>query len=151
MSSSKILQISLFIIFLFDIYILINTYNMQKETYSCKCAQTWYLKQVFNSIITIFALPFLLFIVGLVTLIFISPNFLINNYKLLLILGLIFVFGSIFIQIYYIVMMLLTVNKLNKDNCNCVDKIFKNTLTYYSIFRIIFIGITIIFGSSYKH
>jgi len=145
-SSSIRLPIYTFIILLFDIYILVNTYNMQKDDYSCKCAQTWYLKQVLHSIMIIIALQALLLIFTLVKDL-ITPN------KLLLILAGTFVLGFIGLQIYYIVMMLLTVHKLNKDNCTCVDKTFKNTLTYYASVRaiLIVIGISIIILLSLSH
>ncbi len=150
MESSKILPIYSFIILLFDIYILVNTYNMQKDNYTCKCAQTWYLKQVLNSIMILIGLQLGLFIFALIF-IFVLSKYVIKHYTLLLILAGAFSLGFVGLQIYYIVMMLLTVHKLNKDKCTCVDKTFQNTMTYYASFRAITIVLGIILSLLHKN
>ena len=140
--------LSLFIMLLLDIYILVTTYNMQKDNYTCKCAQTWYLKQVLLSITIIFSITVALFILFIVHMSLIMKR-LIRHNELFSILIKVFVGALFFFQIYYVIMMLLTVHKLNKDNCTCVDKTFKNTLTYYSVIRGLYMVIGIIINFIY--
>jgi hypothetical protein len=129
--------IIMFIVLAVDIYILVNTLNMQKESYNCKCAQNWELKQVSNSIITIISLQ-----VSLILLV-LFVNF-IYKHKILLVFAALIIIGLFLIKLYYIIMMLLMIRNLDKKNCLCVDPTFKTNLTYYAGIRTFLVVVGII-------
>jgi hypothetical protein len=129
--------IIMLIVLAVDIYILVNTLNMQKESYNCKCAQNWELKQVSNSIITIISLQVSLILIGLFI------NF-IYKHTLLLLFAALIIIALFLIKLYYVITMLMMIHKLDKNNCLCVDPTFKTNLTYYAGIRAFLVVVGII-------
>ncbi len=117
------------IILAFDIYILVETLKMQKSNYDCKCAQVWFLKQVSNSIITIISLQLGIFVLSLIMNAISHHHILSNVLRLLSVVLFI-------VQIYYIIMMVSLIGKLDTIKCVCVDPWFKSLMTYYAGVRI---------------
>ncbi len=114
---------------------------MQKNSYECKCAQVWHLKQVTNTIITIISFQLAIFVLGLINI------YIYGNKKSLTILSkfIKLISLALFIaQLYYIVMLISLIAKLDSIKCLCVDPKFKTFLTYYTGFRALFAGLLII-------
>ena len=118
------------IILAFDIYILVETLKMQKSNYQCKCAQVWFLKQVSNSIITIISLQLGIFVLSLIMNAISHHHHILSNVLRLLSVVLFIV------QIYYIIMMVSLIAKLDTIKCVCVDPWFKSLMTYYAGIRV---------------
>ncbi len=130
--SSIITPIIFVIILAIDIYILISGLEMQKNSYECKCAQVWHLKQVTNTIITIISFQLAIFVLGLINI------YIYGNKKSLTILSkfIKLISLSLFIaQLYYIIMLISLISKLDNIKCLCVDPKFKTFLTYYAGIR----------------
>jgi len=90
-----------------DIYILVNTLKMQKDSYPCKCAQNFELKQISNSIIAIISLQVSLFLLALFI------KFVYNSKIILLFIGLMAI-GLFFVKLYYVITMIMMIHKLDK-------------------------------------
>jgi hypothetical protein len=128
-SSGKIIKrILMLITLMIDIYILVTTLNMQKPEYQCKCAQKWYLKQISNSIITILSLQIAIFVLVLFKNVLFSRTVTKNLIEFIAI-------ALAFVQLYYTIVMISLIYKLDKDKCQCVDPRFKSVVTFYSGFR----------------
>lgn len=131
-SGSIISPIIFVIILAIDIYILVSVLNMQKSSYECKCAQVWHLKQVTNIIITIISFQLAIFVLGLINI------YIYGNKKAFSVLSkfIKLISLALFIaQLYYIVMLISLITKLDNIKCLCVDPKFKTFLTYYTGFR----------------
>ncbi len=120
-----------------DLYILGQVLNMQKDSYSCKCAQKWYLKHVSTALIIILSIQAALFLFGVVARVFHTSNVITGASGVLSI-------SLFFVQIYYIIMMLTMLKSLKQDNCLCVDPGFISLMKYYSGIRAVFAFIVII-------
>lgn len=138
---SIITPIIFVVILAIDIYILVNVLHMQKSTYECKCAQVWHLKQVTNTIITIISFQLAIFILGLINIYIYG-----NNKDLSVLSKLIKLISlALFIaQLYYIIMLISLISKLDNIKCLCVDPKFKTFLTYYAGIRAFIAGLLII-------
>lgn len=120
-----------------DIYILVNTLKMQKDSYPCKCAQNWELKQISNSIITIISLQIALLLLALLV------KFVYSSQVIVLFIGLIAI-ALFFVKLYYVITMLIMIHKLDKTKCLCVDPTFKTNLTYYAGIRIFLVALGVV-------
>ena len=121
-----------------DIYILVETLKMEKYDYQCKCAQVWHLKQVSNSVITVISLQLGIFVFSLI-------SSLMNHNRVLSVFIKILSIALFIAQLYYIIMMLSLIGKLDKIKCLCVDPQFKTVMTYYAGIRAFVIIATILF------
>jgi hypothetical protein len=130
-----------------DIYILVTTLDMQKSNYECKCAQVWYLKQVSNSIITIISLQLIIFVLAAI-------NGMAGLGVLSTFISLLSV-AILIVQLYYVIMMMGLIGKLDTIKCVCVNPGFKSFLTYYAGFKalmaiFLIIGLSMIVVSTFS-
>lgn len=140
-SGSIIAPIIFVIILAIDIYILVTGLEMQKSNYECKCAQVWHLKQITNTIITIISFQLAIFVLGLINV------YIYGNHKDFSVLSKLIklISLSLFIaQLYYIVMLISLIAKLDSIKCLCVNPKFKTFLTYYTGFRALVAGLLIL-------
>jgi hypothetical protein len=140
-SGSIIAPIIFVVILAIDIYILVTGLQMQKSTYECKCAQVWHLKQITNTIITIISFQLAIFVLGLIN-IYIYGNH--KDFSVLSKFIKLISLGLFIAQLYYIIMLISLIAKLDNIKCLCVDPKFKTFLTYYTGFRALFAGLLII-------
>jgi hypothetical protein len=140
-SGSIITPIIFVLILAIDIYILVTILNMQKGTYQCKCAQVWHLKQVTNTIITIISFQLAIFILGLIN-VYIYGNH--KDFSVLSKLIKLISLALFIAQLYYIVMLISLIAKLDNIKCLCVDPKFKTFLTYYTGFKAFVTGLIIL-------
>jgi hypothetical protein len=122
-------SITSIISFLIDLYILRNTQEILKPEYKCTCAKTSHVKLISQSIMIIIGLNFIV----LTSMFLLSSTYHKIFHPLLIFLS----FIGICVQVYYIYLMITYVNELKKNNCDCVNPTFVNTVYYYSWTRLI--------------
>ena len=116
------------ICFLIDLYILYNTQEILKPEYTCTCAKTYHVKSISQSIMIIIGLNFIV----LTSMFLLSSGYNKLFHPLLILLS----FVGICVQVYYLYLMITYINELKKNNCECVDPTFVNTVYYYAWTRI---------------
>jgi hypothetical protein len=124
------------IILLIDIYIFRNTQEIQKPGYACQCGNTYQIKRISQTILTIIGLTLLLFISLFIIKILMSKQL----YQSIKILSILIMFISLFnigLQAYYLYLMITYVYDLDNHGCTCVDSNFVSIVKYYSWTRLL--------------
>jgi hypothetical protein len=138
MNSNKIPSIIMMIIILMiDVYIFQSMQEIAKDNYECKCAQTYHVTKISQTIIIIIGLQLLL---SIITFLLMTGTF-VQSIMGLLSLLMIVVTGM---QIYYIYLMITYLSDLKKNNCTCVNKNVTDVLFYYAWARILTLVIGVI-------
>ena len=123
------------IILLIDIYIFRNTQEIQKPGYACQCGNTYQIKRISQTILTIIGLNLLLLITLFIINILMSKQ-LYQSIKMISILVMFISSFNICIQAYYLYLMITYVNDLDNQGCTCVNPNFVSTVRYYSWTRL---------------
>jgi hypothetical protein len=130
MNSNRIPSIIMMIIILMiDVYIFQSMQEIKQDNYECKCAQTYHVRKISETIIIIIGLQLL---ISIITFILMTGTF-IPSVIALLSLSMMVVAGM---QIYYIYLMITYLSELKKNNCMCVNKNVTDVLFYYAWARI---------------
>lgn len=130
MNSNKIPSIIMMIIILMiDVYIFQSMQEIKQDNYQCKCAQTFHVSKISETIMIIIGLQLL---ISIITFILMSGTF-IPLIIGLLSLSMVVIAGM---QIYYIYLMITYLRDLKKNNCMCVNKNVTDVLFYYAWARI---------------
>ena len=138
MNSNKIPSIIMMIIILMiDVYIFQSMQEIKQDNYQCKCAQTYHVSKISETIIIIIGLQLLL---SIITFILMVETFIPSIMGLLSLL-MIVVTGM---QIYYIYLMITYLSDLKKNNCTCVNKNVTDVLFYYAWARVALLVIGVI-------
>ncbi len=117
------------IILMIDVYIFQSMQEIKQDNYECKCAQTYHVRKISETIIIIIGLQLL---ISIITFILMTGTF-IPSVIALLSLSMMVVAGM---QIYYIYLMITYLSELKKNNCMCVNKNVTDVLFYYAWARI---------------
>jgi hypothetical protein len=130
MNSNKIPSIIMMIIILMiDVYIFQSMQEISKDNYECKCAQTYHVSKISQTIIIIIGLQLL---ISIITFILMSGTFIpliigLFSLSMLVVTGM---------QIYYIYLMITYLSDLKKNNCTCVNTNVTDVLFYYAWARV---------------
>jgi hypothetical protein len=124
------------VILLIDIYIFRNTQEIQKPGYACQCGNTYQIKRISQTILTIIGLTLLLFISLFIIKILMSKQ-LYQSIKILSILIMSISLFNIGLQAYYLYLMITYVYDLDNQGCTCVDPNFVSIVKYYSWTRLL--------------
>jgi uncharacterized protein YneF (UPF0154 family) len=112
-----------------DVYIFQNMQTIKADNYECKCAQTYHVTKISQTIMIIIGLQLL---ISIITFVLMSGTF-IPSIMGLLSLSMIVIAGM---QIYYIYLMITYLKDLKKNNCTCVNKNITDVLFYYAWARV---------------
>ncbi len=130
MNSSRIPSIIMAIIILMiDVYIFQSMQEIKQSNYQCKCAQTYHVSKISESILIIIGLQLL---TSIITFVLMSGTFAPSVIALLSLIML----AAAGMQIYYIYLMITYLSDLKKNNCTCVNKNLTDVLFYYAWARI---------------
>ncbi len=138
MNGPRIFSLLISIIILFiDVFIFRNTQEIQKPGYTCQCANTYQIKRISQTILTIISLNLLL-LVGMLMINILTKNNVsfTASIKMFSVIIMIISLCNIFLQAYYLYLMITYVNDLDNNKCSCVDQTFVSTVKYYSWTRL---------------
>lgn len=121
--------IMMIIILMVDVYIFQSMQEIKQDNYQCKCAQTYHVRKISETIMIIIGLQLLMAIIPFILMTGIFTQAMIG----LLSLTMLVVSGM---QIYYIYLMITYLSELKKNNCVCVNKNVTDVLFYYAWARI---------------